>query len=275
MTEADWKNCTEPHAMLGFLQTRGVSERKLRLFGCACIREVLPMVDEAGRHNTTLTERLADGQVSERQWNAAVCRTVLGRDIALTLRSGEDVDAENERERRRGMYTPVVRRLAAEASRFLVNLPPVEAAKQVAFATVAAVSEAAKTDPVLASTWRRTPLAKRKAPWASTKENARLDAEARARTIQACLLRDIFGPLPYRPMTISPSCLSPPALSLAQQAYDDRLLPAGTLDPGHLATLADALPAAGCNDAELLGHLRSPDNHVRGCFGVDAVLRRC
>jgi hypothetical protein len=39
-----------------------------------------------------------------------------------------------------------------------------------------------------------------------------------------------------------------------------------------LPHLADALEHAGCTDAELLGHLRSPGPHVRGCWAVDLVL---
>ena len=33
-----------------------------------------------------------------------------------------------------------------------------------------------------------------------------------------------------------------------------------------------ALEEAGCTDAQLLAHVRSPGPHVRGCFAVDAVL---
>jgi hypothetical protein len=36
--------------------------------------------------------------------------------------------------------------------------------------------------------------------------------------------------------------------------------------------LADALEDAGCSDAGLLGHLRSPGPHVRGCWALDLVL---
>jgi hypothetical protein len=62
---------------------------------------------------------------------------------------------------------------------------------------------------------------------------------------------------------------------LAQAAYDARVLPAGTLEPERLAVLADALEEAGCADEALLGHLREPGaSHVRGCFALDAILRR-
>jgi hypothetical protein len=59
---------------------------------------------------------------------------------------------------------------------------------------------------------------------------------------------------------------------IAEEAYEDRRLPEGTLDPARLSLLADALEDAGCTHAELLGHLRSPGPHVRGCWAVDLVL---
>jgi hypothetical protein len=59
---------------------------------------------------------------------------------------------------------------------------------------------------------------------------------------------------------------------LAQAAYEERHLPAGTLDTGRLAVFADALEEAGCMDADILGHLRGPGPHVRGCWAVDLCL---
>ena len=59
---------------------------------------------------------------------------------------------------------------------------------------------------------------------------------------------------------------------LAQSAYEERHLPAGTLDNGRLAVLADALEEAGCTDADILDHLRGPGPHVRGCWPVDLCL---
>ena len=96
--------------------------------------------------------------------------------------------------------------------------------------------------------------------------------ESEERQAQAALLRDLFNP--FRVATLDPSCLTPSVLALARAAYDHRSLPAGTLDNAHLAILGDALEEAGCTDDELLGHLRSPGPHVRGCFALDAVLGR-
>jgi hypothetical protein len=39
-----------------------------------------------------------------------------------------------------------------------------------------------------------------------------------------------------------------------------------------MPVLADALEDAGCDAAELLGHLRGPGPHVRGCWAVDLIL---
>jgi hypothetical protein len=61
---------------------------------------------------------------------------------------------------------------------------------------------------------------------------------------------------------------------LVQAAYDERELPSGHLDPAWLAVLADALEDAGCSDPEILGHLRGPGPHVRGCWVVDQLLGR-
>jgi hypothetical protein len=63
-------------------------------------------------------------------------------------------------------------------------------------------------------------------------------------------------------------------VSLAQAAYDERNLPSGHLDNARLAVLSDALEEAGCTDADILSHLRSPGLHVRGCWALDLVLAK-
>jgi hypothetical protein len=94
---------------------------------------------------------------------------------------------------------------------------------------------------------------------------------------QACLLRDIFGD-PFTPLPrLDPTWLAwndGAVVQLAQAAYENRDLPSGHLDGSLLGVLADALEEAGCTDADLLAHLRSPGPHVRGCFALDAVLGR-
>jgi hypothetical protein len=92
---------------------------------------------------------------------------------------------------------------------------------------------------------------------------------------QAALLRDLFGPLPFRLLPpLAPACLrwgGGTVGRLAEGVYGDRRLPEGTLDPTSLTVLADALEDAGCDQADLLAHLRGPGPHVRGCWSVDLL----
>ncbi len=84
---------------------------------------------------------------------------------------------------------------------------------------------------------------------------------------QTPLARDIFGN-PFRPVVVDPAWLlrnGGLVRKLAQSAYDERAL-------DRLPVLADALEEAGCTDADILSHCRSPGPHVRGCWVVDTLL---
>jgi hypothetical protein len=87
------------------------------------------------------------------------------------------------------------------------------------------------------------------------------------------ILREVFGN-PFRNATLPHSCKTATVLALAKAAYDERILPSGELDAARLAVLADALEEAGCTDAAILDHLRSPGPHVRGCWPLDLVLEK-
>jgi hypothetical protein len=94
-------------------------------------------------------------------------------------------------------------------------------------------------------------------------------AEKRMRFYARC----IFGN-PFRPVSVNPAWLTPTVTNLATAAYEERALPSGELDTARLTVLADALEEAGCDNADILEHLRSPGPHVRGCFALDALLNR-
>lgn len=81
---------------------------------------------------------------------------------------------------------------------------------------------------------------------------------------QCHLLRDIFGN-PFRPVVIDPAWLSPNVVALARTIYEERAF-------DRKPELAEGLDAAGCHDAEILGHCRQPGPHVRGCWLVDLIL---
>jgi hypothetical protein len=94
---------------------------------------------------------------------------------------------------------------------------------------------------------------------------------------QCDLLRDVFGN-PFRPLpALDPAWLvwqEGTVPRLARAAYENRDLPSGSLDNSLLSILADALEEAGCSNAEILEHLRSPGPHARGCFVLDAIMAR-
>ena len=91
------------------------------------------------------------------------------------------------------------------------------------------------------------------------------------RQAECHLLREVFGN-PFRPVEVGHAWQTPQVVALAQAAYEQRELPAGTLDLTRLAVLADALEEAGCTGQTILGHLRRPGPHVRGCWVVDLLL---
>jgi hypothetical protein len=64
MNQAEWLGCTEPGPMLDALRGKA-SERKLRLFACACCRRLWNLLhNKYSRKALTVAERYADGEVS-------------------------------------------------------------------------------------------------------------------------------------------------------------------------------------------------------------------
>jgi hypothetical protein len=80
------------------------------------------------------------------------------------------------------------------------------------------------------------------------------------------LLRCVF-PAPSQPLALGLPSLTAHLAVMADTIYEERAFDC-------LPILADALEDAGCTSNALLGHLRSPGPHVRGCWALDLVLAR-
>jgi len=91
--------------------------------------------------------------------------------------------------------------------------------------------------------------------------------EAPEQAVQARLLRCIFGPLPFRPVSLDASCVTPPITELAQSIYDERTFE-------RMPKLADTLEQAGCTNVDVLNHCRCTGPHVRGCWVLDLLLAK-
>jgi hypothetical protein len=258
--EATWLSCTDPTSLLDFLRDSGnLSGRKARLFAAACCRHMWDLLDEE-RRAVEVSEGYADGAFSEEereQLSSAAREEADSWSNSFTIEEGVLISRVTQAVAYATAGTEVWRtgQAAAEAVAYRTITPMWEQASQAG--KLGYDPEHLRVQGEIQDAW---------------------EAAYRAELEYQChLLRDIFGN-PFRP---------PPSLAsawmtwnrgtvrrLAEAAYEQRNLPAGTLDAACLAVLADALEEAGGDDVRLLGHLRSAGPHTRGCFAVDVLLGR-
>jgi hypothetical protein len=258
VTEAQWLACTDPDPVLQCLpgnakQIRRLragpggaksllkrlckaSDRKLRLFACACCRRLWDRMRlKQSRSMVEATEAYVDGLLTDRQREAIVSPAADAFFAAQSGDSGVDstFDADNAAFNA-SAYGRMYQEKGHRGPRWF---------EQTGQYTADLVADIA-----------------------SRAAGRRVDAAriAEEKAAQCDLMRDIFGS-PFRPVVADRSWLTPSAVSLAEGIYADRSF-------DRLPLLADALEDAGCTDAELLAHLRGPGPHVRGCWAVDLVL---
>jgi hypothetical protein len=239
MTEAEWLACTDPRSMLTFLQGK-VSDRKLRLFACACCRFSF----------STLSEDFDDSierTIETAEWYAD---GLVGKDL----------------------------RQRAERTAGFVELGDADLDQLVAQPLIATASDVVSATNV----------------WALLLEcieqyahDKRLPSDEGLRHFGQQLLYELFGPLPFRPITVEPSLLAwndRTIPKIAQAIHDDRSF-------DRLPILADALEEAGCTNVDILNHCRpvprharsrqrrdvsthcdQPSKHFWGCWAVDLLL---
>jgi hypothetical protein len=228
MTEEQWHSCTDPTPMLDFLHdSRKASDRKLRLFFCACSRRAWHLLVQPEYTAVETAERYAGGAA-----DAEELREVYER-ARPCFWGGHPATTGHTL-------------LSEEATAYL----------RLYVAVLAAAPE----------------LGRRRTYWQAGIVRQRLPEQAPA---ECGLLRDLFGPLPFRPVAVDPSWLAwrgGTIRRLAEAVYEERELPSGRLDAARLAVLADLLEEAGCDNQDILNHCRGPHVHVRGCWVVDCLL---
>lgn len=69
-TEAEWHASSDLEAMLQFVEGK-VSDRKLRLFACACCRHLWHKLNKANRRAIKVSEKFADGLATEKELSKA------------------------------------------------------------------------------------------------------------------------------------------------------------------------------------------------------------
>ena len=250
MTEAEWMIATEPQEMLSFLSESGrLSERKARLYAAACCRRIWPLLtDERSRTAIEVAERYADGLESVEEFTLAARKawTVL-----------LDVDCFPSRS-------------VWGAANAAASVAPYQGGPPRLWGALGVPVTVADTvyDLVMNTPMPTGELADENPEAVSDEVRTSFYSEYES---LAALVRDVFGQ-PYRASSVVTGFLTPAVLTLAKRAYEERILPQGTLNPSLLGLIADALTAAGCNEQELLGHLRSEGPHVRGCHVLDAIL---
>ena len=231
--EQEWLAETDPNPMLSCLHGKA-SDRKLRLFiANYCRRTWHLFQDERCRKAIEVAELYADGQVGDEELLQVYIEMWQIQSNSLCPAPEAAVaDSCRRAVRPSGRITP---RIVAIAAASLANL--------IADGTGGESERGA---------------------WGEAKRGA-WEAERR---VQVDFLRDLLGPLPFRPVAINPAWLAwndGTVPRVAQAIYDERAF-------DRMPVLADALEDAGCADRAILDHCRQPGVHVRGCWVVDLLL---
>jgi hypothetical protein len=267
MTRTDWLASTDPGKMLAFLAGRA-SDRKLRLFACACCRRVWHLLRaEESRQAVETAERYADGAAGAEDLARAKAAAK-----QVTWASIQRVHAEwalpAVTDKARAAWVGVWVACAAEEtteanvwSDWGATGPEQGAAQSLALRTAQVAS------------WAKT-VAEEQGLWSAFTGQAAGDASAwqgpdEEEAYQSSLLRDLFGHL-FDPCPVQSDWLG----------WRDGLVPRMAAAIHHerrfqdLPILADALEDAGCQDPAVLAHCRTPGPHTRGCWVIDALLER-
>ncbi len=235
MDEEEWLASVEPRQMLMFLGDR-VSDRKARLFRCACCRRFWGVLqDPLARRAVEVAEQFSDGLADERQLAKA-------QHGAETARGFTYYDSVEER------ATDLV---ISSVARPRPPYPGHEMWPSIHIVDRIAIIDGGPDTRFDA---------------AETLEPRYAAGRLSEQTAQAALLREMFGN-PFQPTMVDPEWLTSTVTAIARGMC-------ASGDFSAMPILADALQDAGCENSDILDHCRGPGPHARGCWVVDLVLEK-
>jgi hypothetical protein len=294
MNEAEWLACNDPQPMLEGLYRR-VSNRKLRLFACACCWRIGHLFDEIGRRAVATAELIAEGRASKAEEEAALeavgtewrkKQRMPQKSPSLAVARAIEGDAEGTARNAAGalawayagenrIIQGVDTAIHIRDSERLVQAGLLRDIVGHIFSRLyeAPTCTACCGEGTIAEVWKGK-FEKRGSLEAFIPDDPELPEGASALLgpnspptlylqCQAC------GGKGYKANYLADPCWlswhDATVPRIAEAIYDDRRF-------SDLAILADALMDAGCHDESILAHCRSPGPHVRGCWVVDLLL---
>lgn len=236
---AEWFAARQPDPLRDLLGRTADCPRRLRLFGCGCVRQMWHLLTGEARSAVLVSERLADNRATLTDLRAAaLCPpsvAITPAQLALTATAWATAR----------VYRP------SDPPTLPLQHSPFDAARYAARAYAAERAGSAPSVNPVPPSWH--------AAWTAAYEQAR--------AVQAAIFRDIFPPPGYTP-SLAPDWATDTVRALAHD-IDDRG------DYSACPILADALQDAGCQDRVILDCCRAPEGvHVRGNWVVDLLLGR-
>ena len=233
MTETEWFASTDVRALSRLLDPH-LTERRLRLFACHCLRSLGNVLPQESDASLKVVERALDKQI---RWNEAKSRVIQHTTPrAPTWANPNPIEFGH------------VFRLPS----LLIAPRPAEAAAQLA-----AFCAMHPNRPPLWEGWRGALDDRYYAG-----EHPEFQSVDTSQFLPA--FHDIVGN-PFGLIQFERRWRTSTAVGLAQGMHDAR-------DFAAMPILADALQDAGCEDDAILTHCRGDGPHVRGCWVVDLVL---
>jgi hypothetical protein len=260
MDESEWLSSDDLFQMLRCLRDNGwASERKLRLFACACVRRVWDRLPyQLLRDAIEVCEDYADGDASFDQLRDA------WYDTDEIIRSLQGREETQNREMQHTRYAWTV----SWAVGF--SLHGSEGSLQRAMTTADLVRDAIYpwqySDEVRVRHANETESEYRN-KLGLIEQSDRIRGELRQE--QCNLLREIFGN-PFRPVELDPLWLTEGVQYFSEEIYYRR-----SFEPDRMDMLVRALQGyAYCTNEAVLAHCREPGPHVRGCWVIDLLRER-